>query len=178
MTIIACVSCDWTGHHYEAGKIDAERVSELTPGEPTPYGVCPQCKAFLPFGKTPEIDGIKKTGWDWRDDRAERANLSQYQRDCLLLILSHLQPNHPGFRASGEIEVALRSTIGSEIRIPDNRAPPFNSLTMAPYLQSWVYPLIVGALYGEVYPGHRGFVANDAAHVRRAMKAAASEVQP
>jgi hypothetical protein len=174
MSIIACVSCDWTGHHYEITALEAEHVRALEPGQPTPYGVCPQCRAVLPFGKTPEIDGIQKTGWNWRDGRAERPNLTQYQRDCLLLIASHLIPDHPGFRASEEIAVALRSTIGSSIRIPD-RSPPFNELTMAPYLQSWVYPLIVGALYGEVYPGHRRYMANDAEHVRNAMKAATQE---
>lgn len=178
MTIIACNSCDWTGYHYEAIALDPQHVRKLTPGEPTPYGVCPQCKAFMPFGQTPEIDGIKKNEWNWKDDRAERSNLSQYQRDCLLLILSRLVPDHPGFRASNEIAVALRSTIGSEIPIPDNRAPPFNSLSMEPYMHSWVYPLIVGALYGEVYREHRSHVANDAACVRAALKNAARAEAP
>jgi hypothetical protein len=171
VTIIACVSCDWTGRHYEARDVDAVALRSLEPGSPTPYGQCPQCGHVLPFGKTPAIDGIRKSEWNWRDSRDERANLSKYQRDCLLMILAHLVPDHPGFRASNEIAVALSSTIGSEIPIPDNRAPPFNSLCMAPYLQSWVYPLIVGALYGEVYPGHRMHVAAEADGARSRMEA-------
>lgn len=170
MSMIACVSCDWTGYHYEAKKLAPEHMGQLHPGEAVPHGACPTCDIVLPFGKTPEIDGIEKGEWNWRDDRAERANLTQYQRDCLVVLASHLIPDHPGFRASNEIEAALRSTIGASIPIPENRAPPFNDLMMAPWLQSWVYPLIIGALYGEVYPGHRRYMANDAAQARNAMK--------
>lgn len=166
MTIIACTKCDWTGRSYEAKKLTPEVMSTLEPGAPTPYGMCPQCRELLPFGATPMIDGIQKTEWRWQDGRAERANLSKYQRDCLLVILARLDPSHPGFQASAEIKVALESSTGSAIPIPDNRAPPFNTLMMAPYMWSWVYPLIVGALYGEVYPGHREYVANDAGQVR------------
>lgn len=176
MSMIACVSCDWTGHHYEAKKLAPEHMGQLQPGEAVPHGACPACDIVLPFGKTPEIDGIKKASWNWNDERAERPNLTQYQRDCLVLLASHLIPDHPGFRGSEEIAVALRSTCHSEIPIPGLRAP-FNMLSMAPYLQSWVYPLIVGALYGEVYPGHRAYMKNDAAQVRNAMKVASKACQ-
>ncbi|ACR15024.1 hypothetical protein BcepIL02_gp31 [Burkholderia phage BcepIL02] len=167
MTIIFCPACDWSGHTYSVSEITVDAMRKLKPGQPVPHGHCPECNALIPFENQTDKDALH-----WRDARPERSNLTQFQRNCLLVALARLDPNHPGFSASNEIEVALRSTIGSAIPIPDDRAPPFNSLTMAPYMDSWVYPLLVGALYGEIYPGQRQYVDGDAAQVRSAMKAA------
>ena len=161
MTIIYCPACDWTGHTYSARALGVDDLSKLKPGQTVPRGHCPECNALIPFENAAEQDQF-----DWRDARTERTNLTRFQRNCLLVALARLDPDHPGFNASKEIEVALRSTIGSEIPIPDDRAPPFNRLTMRPYMDSWVYPLLVGALYGEVFPGQRGYVEGDAACVR------------
>lgn len=169
MPIICCPTCDWTGHTYSLKDLTTADLASLKPGDTVPQGKCPECGALVPH--TAEK---RERDLTWRDNRPERENLTKFQRDCLLTILSRLDPDHPGFEGSIEIAVALRSTIGSEIPIPDDRAPPFNRLMMAPYMGSWVYPLIVGALYGEVHPGQREYVSNDAAHVRAKLKAAQS----
>lgn len=168
MTIICCPACDWTGYTSSANPLKATDMPLLQPGAVVPLGHCPECDALIPFN-TPS----GKESYGWQDNRDERKNLTQFQRDCLLVALARLDPDHPGFRGSNEIAVALRSTIGSEIPIPDDRAPPFNRLMMAPYMDSWVYPLLVGVLYGEVFPGQRGYVSDDATRVRASLKAAA-----
>jgi hypothetical protein len=171
MTTICCPACDWTGHDYEAKELSNEQLRALKPGSPVPFGACPLCAAPLVPGAVFETSDIHPS-FDWDAGRAERPNLTQYQRDCLVRALSLLVPDHPGFTGSGEIAVAFRSTIGSEIPID---CPPFNRLTLAPYLQSWVVPALVGALYGEPFPGHRRYVADDAARARNALKTARIE---
>jgi hypothetical protein len=166
MTTICCPSCDWTGYSYEANSLTNDQLRALQPGTPVPYGACPLCRTPLIPGQVFATDELHPE-FDWNAERPERQNLTQYQRDCLVNLIAKLVPDHPGFLGSNEIAFALRSTIGSEIPID---CPPFNQLTLAPYMQSWVYPLLVGALYGEPYPGHRRHVTDDAAQVRNAVK--------
>jgi hypothetical protein len=177
MSIICCPECDWTGHDYEAGRLSIDQLNALKPGSVVPLGACPLCKAVLVPGSLHE-SGVLDPTFDWDSGRAERGNLTQYQRDCLLSAIAHLVPEHPGFNASNEIAVALLSNTDAPIPIPDNRAPPFNNLTMAPYMHSWVYPLLIGALYGEPWSGHRNTVHSDAEIARNKMKAAADAAQP
>lgn len=173
MTTICCPACDWTGRHYETGELTNAQLRALKPGTPVPFGACPLCATPLVTGEVFETDDLHPE-FNWNAGRAERANLTQYQRDCLLRALSLLVPDHPGFTGSKEIAVAFRSTIASEITID---CPPSNRLTLAPYLQSWVVPVLVGALYGEPFPGHRRYVADDAARVRNALKTARIEAE-
>jgi len=167
MTIIYCPACDWIGHTYSVREISVDALRTLKPGQPVPHGHCPECKALIPFENQTD-----KGDLDWSDARPERANLTQFQRNCLLVALSRLDPNHPGFRAADHIELALRSTVRNSIPLPKGAAT-FGVLHMAEYMHSWVYPLLVGALYGETFPCQRGYVAGDAAQVRAELKVAA-----
>lgn len=165
MSIICCAKCDWTGHTYMAESLPDSELRALQPGETVPFGVCPECKAVLGSGCAISDDGFNGR---WNDPRAERGNLTKFQRDCLVTLLARLDPRNPGFTASNELGLAFLSGSADvpEIQITDNRAPPFNKLSMSPYMTSWVYPLLQGALYGETFPGQRRYVADDAANVR------------
>lgn len=145
MSILACPKCDWVGHHYSLRETPLETLQQLQPGEVVPHGVCPNCGAVLHIGKVPlkEDDGE----WGWQDGREERPNLSQYQRDCLLTALARIETKHPGFQAADYIKEAF----SGPCRL---------------YLQSWVIPLLTGALYGETHPGQRNSVRGDANAIR------------
>lgn len=144
MSILACTNCDWVGHNYQLHETPLEALWRLQPGEVIPHGACPNCGAVMHVGKTPQIE---EGDWSWEDRREERPNLSQFQRDCLLTALARIDPKHPGFQGDDNIKEAL----SGPCRL---------------YLQTWVIPLLTGALYGETFPGQRDYARGDANAIR------------
>lgn len=178
MAIISCPKCDWSGWDYDAGKLSDDALRALQPGQPMPHGTCPNCRAVLEFGATPELDGIQRAEFTWRDPREECANLSQFQRDCLLVALARLTPDHPGFTGSDEIGYVFSA---SDLKLPPDAPGPFGSSCPGLYLGSWVRPLLVGALYGRAYPEQHNYLGGQADHVRgqlREWREAGSPVLP
>lgn len=162
--MIACNQCEWMGY-----PVDCERVSPpvLAPGESwvAPYGKCPECGAVIPH-TAPDFNGDRAIeARSWKAMPPERKNLTQFQRDALLIALARLTPDHPGFRGSDEISHVLQH----EIPLPPGIAT-FNNCNLAVYINSWVRPLIEAALYGPTYYQQSRYAADDAAPIREALE--------
>lgn len=156
MTILLCSKCDWIGQSYSAKALSSEDISKLAslaPGSRLPWGKCPYCDAIIEFDHTREGDDYGSVSFKWDSGREERPNLTQFQKDALFVAIANITPEHPAFRASGDVKEAL----AGPLRL---------------YIDSWVRPLLVSALYGEVFPGQRDYVQTSASGDRAKFTAA------